>query len=135
MFPFSISLTVAKEDVNRAQHVSFDKYFVFFHEARIAYFAKMGVDLESDAEFGSIIADARCTYKKELRIDDVVEVRCRCREIMEKSLVMEFLIASGDGVCAEGSLTVLCFDYRNRCVRPFPEDMINAIKDFEKKSA
>jgi len=131
MFHFSIELTVKDNDVNPRQHVSYDKYFLFFQEARIAYFAKFGYNFDGTGRIGVIAADARCAYKKELRLGDVIEVKCSVGEMKPKSFIMGFLIFREDQICAEGSATFLAFDYGSGKVIPFPDQLVEAIKSYE----
>lgn len=129
--PFSIVLKVAEADVNARQHVSYDKYFSYFQEARIAYLASFGYDFDGPTRIGLIATEARCAYRKELRIGDAIAVSCSVRDIQVKSFVMEFLIRRDDQLCAEGSATFLCFDYESRKVTPFPAALIEKINSFE----
>ena len=131
VYPFSLVLTVQEKDVNARQHVSYDKYFVYFQDVRIAYLANLGHHLDGVTRIGLIAADAHCTYKKELRLGDVITAQCRIRDIQKKSFSMEFLIVREDWICADGSATFLCFDYDQRKVIPFPNPLVEDIKRYE----
>ena len=131
MFHFSIQMTVEEKDVNARGHVSFDKYFVFFHETRIAYLASLGYNFDGAPRFGVIAADAHCTYKKELRPGDVITVECGIREIRQKSFIMAFMIFREDQTCAEGYGTFLYFDYENKKVTAFPDRFIADVRSYE----
>ncbi|BBO90633.1 acyl-CoA thioesterase [Desulfosarcina ovata] len=91
MFHFSVELTVGEQDVNYRNHASVNKYLVFFNKARIAYLAALGYDFDSETiNPGLIVAESHCYYKKELGLGAVITVKCRIREINQKSIVMEF---------------------------------------------
>ena len=130
-YPFSLELNVQEKDVNARQHVSYDKYFVYFQDVRIAYLANLGYHLDGVTHIGLIAADAHCTYRKELRLGDVITAKCRIRHIQQKSFTMEFLIVRQDRICADGSATFLCFDYDQRKVIPFPDPLVEDIKRYE----
>lgn len=131
MFQFSINLKVAEKDVNPRQHVSYDRYLVFFQEARIAYLEKFGYDFDGAGSIGLIATEAHCAYKRELRLGDVIAVGCSVRDIQPKSFIMDFLITRNDQICAEGSATLLHFDYGHRKVIPFPDQFVETIKSYE----
>lgn len=131
MFHFSIELNVEEKDVNARKHVSYDKYFLFFQEVRVAYLATFGYNFDDADSIGMIATEAHCAYKKELRLGDVIEVKCRIRNLQPKSFVMEFLVCREDQICAEGSATLLYFDYENRNVTPFPAQFVEDIKSYE----
>jgi acyl-CoA thioester hydrolase len=131
MFRFSIKLTVKEADVNDRQHVSFDRYFVFFNEARIAYLAMLGYYFDAGPRSGVIAINAHCAYRKELRLGDEITVGCKIREIKKKSFVMEFVISMKDHPCAEGDAAFLYFDYENRKVTAFPPQFIEDVQSHE----
>ena len=131
MFPFSIELTVDDKDVNPRNHVSYDRYFVFFQAARIAYLGSLGHNFEGSTTVGLIAIDARCAYKKELRGGDVISVQCRVRELRPKSLLMDFLVCREDQICAEGSVTLLCYDYEHGKVTSLPTQLTEDITAYE----
>ncbi|WP_419660077.1 conserved uncharacterized protein related to thioesterase [Desulfosarcina variabilis str. Montpellier] len=131
MFRFSIELTVKEAHVNARQHVSYDKYLVFFQEARLAYLEMLGYHFDFGPKIGVIATEAHCAYKKELRLGDKITVGCRIREIRKKSFVAEFMILQHDQICAEGTVTLLHFDYENRKVVAFAPQFIEDVKAYE----
>jgi acyl-CoA thioester hydrolase len=131
MAPFALELKIEDKDVNYRQHVSYDRYFAFFQEARIAYLAKLGHDLDGAPDVGLIATEARCAYKKELRLGDVITVQCRVQELRPKAVVMGFLVCQGDLICADGSVTLLCYDYAHRKVTWLPAPLVEDIKSYE----
>lgn len=130
-FRFKADLVVLQRHVNDRKHVSYDKYFVLFQEARIGYLALFGYRSNDSDGFGLIAAEARCTYKKELRQGDRIAIGCRVKALKPNAFVMEFQITRDGQVCATGDTTYLCFDYAANRVASFPERLIRCIRDHE----
>lgn len=127
---YSLPLTVREEDVN-VYHVSHDRYFVFFQAARVGYLGMFDYHADTDVRQSLVIADAACTYKKELYQGDAIEVHCRISEITSKSFVMAYQLFKGTDLCALGTTTYLGFDYDAKKVVPFPARLVERIKAYE----
>lgn len=130
-FNCSIPLRVRVSDLNYGAHVGYQHFLSYFQEARIAYLKKCGYS-ELDIEgTGMIVGEANCRYKKELLLNDVLEVGCRIGELKSKRFTFQYRIERAGIACAEGSTRNLCFDYEARKVVPLPEAFVRAIKAFE----
>lgn len=129
---FSISLTVPAPDVNHRNHVGFHNFFAYFHQVRTVYLEQFGYEENSTFEYGLIVTKANCDYKRELSEGDKLRLYCRTVEIKSKMLRMQFQIKDGDVLCAEGSITYLCYSYDHRKVIAIPDDLVAGIKAFEK---
>lgn len=131
LFKFSIPLTVAAQDVNHRDHVSFHNFFFYFHQARTAYLEQFGYEETSRFEYGLIVTEAACHYKHELSKGDDVRIYCRTAEMKSKMLRMLFEIKRGDLLCAEGGATYLCYSYNLRKVITMPDSLVEGIRAFE----
>ncbi|WP_155325419.1 acyl-CoA thioesterase [Desulfosarcina ovata] len=130
-FRYSLDLTVKKTDVN-GFHVSYEKYFSFFHEAVVGYFALFGHQVGSDTTgIDLIVSGTRCQYKNELQQGDAINVECRVSENTSKRLVMDFQINKAGVICATGSTVYLFFDYSIRKVVPIPVHIMESIRIYE----
>jgi acyl-CoA thioesterase FadM len=130
-FRFKADVVVQEIHVNYRQHVSYDKYFVFFQEACLHYLAMFGYRFDDTDEFGVIAADARCVFKKELFQGDAITIGCRIRSMKPKAFEMEYKIVRGGDICATGETTYLCFDYTKNTVAPFPDWFVGRVKTHE----
>ena len=128
---FSISLTVRSDDLNFAQHVAHQNYFIYFQEARIAYLGQFGFSELDICGCAMVIAEARCRYRRELFFGDRLSVACRVVQLTPKSFVMEHTIDRGGVLCAEGATTNLVVDPRRKKVVPLPDGFVAAIRAFE----
>lgn len=128
---FSVLMRVRAYDLNYGNHVGYQNFFSFFQEARVAYLSGLGYT-ELDIEgFGMIVGEANCKYRRELFLNDAIEVTCAIRELKSKLFVMEYRILKGDEVCAEGFTKNFCYDYQKKKVSPLPEAFIKAVRQFE----
>lgn len=81
-FHFSLDLPVLETEVNEYQHVGYEKYFYYFHQACVSYFAMFGHAVAGDNNgIDLIVAETRCAYKRELRLGDQINIECRVGEI------------------------------------------------------
>ena len=128
---FSIQLKVRIDDLNFAQHVAHQNYFVFFQEARIAYLGRFGFSELDICGCAMLIAEARCRYRRELFFGDRLSVACRVAQLNPKSFVMDYTIDRGGVLCAEGATTNLVVDPRRKRVVPLPDGFVAAVRAFE----
>lgn len=130
-YKFSIALTVPAPDVNHRNHVAFHNFFAYFHKVRTAYLEQFGYEENSTFEYGLIVTETKCQYKRELSEGNHLRIYCRPVEIKSKMLRMQFQIKDGDVLCAEGSATYLCYSYDSRKVIAMPDTLVAGIKAFE----
>lgn len=124
-------MTVRVSDLNYANHVGYQNYFSFFQEARIAYLKQFDYS-EMDIEgHGMIIGEANCRYKRELFLNDPIQVECAVTELLSKGFVMAYRITKANAICAEGYTKNFCYDYQaKRVIRP-PAAFVRAVGAFE----
>lgn len=130
-FGFEVNLVITHEHVNQRNHVSYDKYFVLFQEARLGYLALCDFLFDDSQGVGLIAAEAHCVYKKELRQGDHIAIGCRIRTLKPKAFEMEFQITRDGEVCAFGETTYFCYDYANRRVAPLPDVFVRRVRAHE----
>jgi len=130
-FKFSIPITVRISDINAANHVGYQNYFLFFQEARIAYLNQFGFSELNIDGFGMIISAVDCQYKQELHFRDDITVQCRVSHVNRRAFIMEYRIVRADTICATGTTTNLCFDYGAKKIVPVPQAFVRAVKEFE----
>jgi YbgC/YbaW family acyl-CoA thioester hydrolase len=131
---FSIPLTVRSDDLNFAQHVAHQNYFIYFQEARIAYLGQFGFSELDICGCAMLIAEASCRYRKELFFGDRLRASCRVERLNPKTFVMAYTLARDGVLCAEGSTTNLVVDPRQKKVVPLPDGFVAAVRAFEGRS-
>lgn len=96
------------------QHVNNTVYFRYFEDARLAYFAKVGmIDYMEAHQVGPILASTQCRFKMPLRYPDVVHVGARVVRIGEDRFDMAYVVASErrEKIAAEGGGLIVSYDY------------------------
>lgn len=131
---FSIPLTVRSDDLNFAQHVAHQNYFIYFQEARIAYLGQFGFSELDICGCAMLIAEASCRYRKELFFGDRLLASCRVVRLNPKTFLMAYSLARDGVLCAEGSTTNLVVEPRQKKVVPLPDGFVAAVRKFEGES-
>jgi len=136
-FPTIIRLPVQWGDQDAYQHVNNVLYFRWFESARIAYLEQIGLkDLYHTHGVGPILAAISCNYRRQLQYPDTVEVGARIGRIGRSSMEMEHVLLSTAerAVVADGTSTIVTFDYRAQKPVPVPPDIRAKIELFEQRA-
>jgi acyl-CoA thioester hydrolase len=132
-----IALPVFWGDQDAFGHVNNKVTFRWFESARVAYFERIGlIDLFTAERIGPILASTSCDYRRQLKFPDTVHVGVRATRIGRTSLGLEHAIVSQSqvAVAAEGTSTVVVFDYRTNKSHPVPPSIRQAIHDLERRT-
>ncbi len=132
-FRFSIAIPVRYADLDAQGHVNHARYFSFMEEARFKYIVAIGLWTQTNDfdAVGQIVAEAACSYKKPVLINQTVLVEVRTARLGNKSLDMEYrLTADGDEV-ATGRTVQVCYDYAAHRSIPIPSEWREKITAFE----
>jgi YbgC/YbaW family acyl-CoA thioester hydrolase len=121
-FRFTIPYTVRVADINYGGHVSNAAVLSFFQDARIAYFAHLGPfsELDIGEECGVILPEARVRYLAEMFLGEVLEIGVKITEVRNSAFVLAYRIERGGMATAEGTTSLVSFDYRVRKPRRIP---------------
>lgn len=133
-YPVVIALPVFWGDQDAFGHVNNNAYFRWFESARIAYSERIGLlDLFRAERIGPILASIACDYRRQLNFPDTVRVGVRVTRIGRTSLGLEHAIVSQSqlAVAAEGTSTIVVFDYRANRPFPVPTSIRQAIEALE----
>lgn len=134
-FPVLIQLPVQWGDQDAFGHVNNTVYFRWFESARIAYLERLDLaDKSSSHGLGPILASIQCNYRRQLRYPDVVWIGTRIPRLGRTSLTVEhqlFSTAQGD-VAAEGTSTLVVYDYRAERPHPIPDWLRERIEALER---
>jgi len=132
-YRFTIPYTVRVADVNYGGHVSNAAVLSFFQDARIAYLAALGPfgELDIGAGRGIILPEAHVRYLAEMFLGDTLEIGVRVKEMCNSAFVMEYRIERAGQPTAEGTTSLVAFDYQARRPCRLPAEFKQAIHCFE----
>jgi acyl-CoA thioester hydrolase len=133
-FPVVITLPVQWGDQDALRHVNNIIYFRWFESARIEYLRRIGQTAEgSPASLGVIVAAISCDFRRPVTYPDNVLVGARVTRIGKSSMTMEHAAYSQtqQALVAEGTSTIVAFDYQSNQSQPVPEAVREAIGRLE----
>jgi YbgC/YbaW family acyl-CoA thioester hydrolase len=132
-YRFVIPYSVRVADVNYGGHVSNAAVLSFFQDARIAYLGRLGSfsELEIGEGCGVILPEAHVRYLAEMFLGDELEIGVRVIELRNSAFVMAYRIERQGKPTAEGTTSMVAFDYRARKPRRLPEAFRQAVVQFE----
>ncbi len=123
-FPVVIELPIQWGDMDAYGHVNNTVFFRFFESARIAFLDRCGfLAAHGELEVGAILHSTACRFRRPLFYPDTISVGARASEVLTDRFIMEYKIVSHsqDEVVAEGTGTVVSFDYTTRSKTDLPE--------------
>jgi acyl-CoA thioester hydrolase len=136
-FPVVVVQPVQWGEQDAFGHVNHTVYFRWYESARIAYALKVGLmELHATQGIGPILASASNDYRRQLTYPDAVHIGVRISRIGRASLAMEHVIVSADqrAIAAEGTSTLVVFDYKTNRPHPVPDADRQAIEQLEGRS-
>lgn len=112
-YRFTIRLEVRYSDLDAQGHLNHARYFSFMEQARFKYIMALGLwsDMRDFNAVGQIVAEATCTYKRPVLLDQVVEVGVRVSRMGSKSMELEYRMMVGDVEVATGRTVQVAYDY------------------------
>lgn len=117
-------------DMDAYQHINNSVYFRYFEEARVRYFAMIGVhDFKAQHAIGPILANTSCNFKHPLLYPDTITVAVNCELASDKKMLTKYVIYSQSQqvVVAEGEALVVYYDYQQACSHVIPEPIKYAV--------
>jgi acyl-CoA thioester hydrolase len=136
-FPVVISQPVQWGEQDPFGHVNHVVYFRWYESSRIAYARKVGLmDLHHSRRIGPILASVSNDYRRQLTYPDAVYVGVRVSRIGRASFSMEHKIFSKAqlALAAEGTSTLVVFDYEANRPHPVPDEIRKAMEALEGRS-
>ncbi|WP_240911136.1 acyl-CoA thioesterase [Paludisphaera soli] len=115
-------------------HVNHVHYFRWYETSRIAYARKVGLmELHQRDGVGPILASIANDYRRQLTYPDTVHVGVRVTRIGVASISLEHKIFSESqgSLAAEGTSTLVIFDYRAQRPTRVPDAIRSAIEALE----
>jgi acyl-CoA thioester hydrolase len=132
-FPVQVTMPVAWGQLDAFGHVNNTQFFRFFEDARLAYFAEVGVhEVMQEIGHGPILAKTSCVFRKPLGYPDEVRCCARVSELGEDRFTMEYAIFStAAGLAGHGDGRIVMLDYTSGAKVKIPDTVRAAIETLE----
>jgi len=133
-YPVVIGQDVIWGDMDAYGHVNNTIYFRYFEDARIAYFNRIGMQVnKKPSGQGPILAATNCNFRRPLDYPDHILIAARATILSAKKINMEYVVFSEEqqAVAAEGAGLVVYYDYANGRSCEIPEEIVAAIAALE----
>lgn len=133
-YPITTEIPVRWSDLDALNHVNNTIYLRYFESGRIVYFNKVGlIDYRTEHGIGPILHSVYCRFRVPVTFPDTVTIGLRARNLQEDRFDMEMAIISHQHmkVCAEGSCTVVSYDYNAARKAPIPDIMRQRLYELE----
>lgn len=135
-FPVIIKLPVVWGDMDANRHVNHLSYLRYMESCRVEYFHRTRwYEIKSQTGVGPILASIEVRFRKPLVYPDEVSVGTRLFAIEEHRIVLESRVVSHrlEAVAAEGTATMVSFDYNAGKKAPTPEELKRRLRELEGK--
>ncbi len=136
-FPVSVTLPLQWGDQDAFGHVNNTVPIRWFETARIAYIEHSNMDeMMKAGGIGPILASVTCNYRRQLHYPDRVTIGARIAKVGRSSMVLDHVVYSEklDAAAADGTSTIVIFDYdANRPTR-IPDNIREAFAKLEGRS-
>lgn len=131
-YPVTTPLVIQWGDQDAFGHVNNTLHFRWFETGRIDYLTRCGVTMNASGT-GPILAAISCNYRLQINWPDEIVVGTRVNRIGNTSINVAHAIWSRrhSAVVADGTSTIVIFDYENQKPRPVPANWRAAIEDLE----
>lgn len=133
---FIFYYTIKQEDLNYGNHVGNERTLLFFQWARESFLRQNNLS-ETNIGDGSgfIQVEATVQYKKQLFLDQKIEVRITKIEIKGLKIIFEYEIYSGKDLAITGTATVLAYNYEEQKIKKIPANFKELIEKYSIKKA
>ena len=133
---FIFYYTIKQEDLNYGNHVGNERALLFFQWARESFLRQNNLS-ETNIGDGSgfIQVEATVQYKKQLFLDQKIEIRITKIEIQGLKIIFEYEIYSGKDLAITGTATVLAYNYEEQKIKKIPANFKELIEKYSIKKA
>ena len=133
---FIFYYTIKQEDLNYGNHVGNERALLFFQWARESFLRQNNLS-ETNIGDGSgfIQVEATVQYKKQLFLDQKIEVRITKIEIKGLKIIFEYEIYSGKDLAITVTSTVLAYNYEEQKIKKIPTNFKELIEKYSIKKA
>ena len=133
---FIFYYTIKQEDLNYGNHVGNERALLFFQWTRESFLRQNNLS-ETNIGDGSgfIQVEATVQYKKQLFLDQKIEVRITKIEIKGLKIIFEYEIYTGKELAITGTATVLAYNYEEQKIKKIPANFKELIEKYSIKKA
>lgn len=128
---FIFYYTTKQEDLNYGNHVGNERALLFFQWTRESFLRQNNLS-ETNIGDGSgfIQVEATVQYKKQLFLDQKIEVRITKIEIKGLKIIFEYEIYTGKELAITGTATVLAYNYEEQKIKKIPAKFKEIVKKY-----
>ena len=128
---FIFYYTIKQEDLNYGNHVGNERALLFFQWARESFLRQNNLS-ETNIGDGSgfIQVEATVQYKKQLFLDQKIEVRITKIEIKGLKIIFEYEKYTGKELAITGTATVLAYNYEEQKIKKIPAKFKEIVKKY-----
>ena len=128
---FIFYYTIKQEDLNYGNHVGNERALLFFQWTRESFLRQNNLS-ETNIGDGSgfIQVEATVQYKKQLFLDQKIEVRITKIEIKGLKIIFEYEIYTGKELAITGTATVLAYNYEEQKIKKIPTNFKEIVKKY-----
>jgi acyl-CoA thioester hydrolase len=137
-YPVIVPVVVQWGDQDAFGHVNNTVFLRWLEVGRIAYFSDIRMMHDAQGEGrGPILAAVACNFRRQVTFPDEVRIGSRVARIGTSSMVVEHAIASVKlgAIVADGTSTIVNYDYNAGRSLPVTDALRRAIKDVEARMA
>jgi acyl-CoA thioester hydrolase len=135
-FPVVIEIPVQWGEMDAYGHVNNTVVFRFFESARIAFLEECNfIRAYDELKIGAILHSTSCRFRQPLYYPDTVRIGARVTQIQTDRFDMEYVVfsTSQQTVAAEGTATVVSFDYNERTKTSLPEMVVAGLAELRER--
>ena len=128
---FIFYYTIKQEDLNYGNHVGNERALLFFQWTRESFLRQNNLS-ETNIGDGSgfIQVEATVQYKKQLFLNQKIEVRITKIEIKGLKIIFEYEIYTGKELAITGTATVLAYNYEEQKIKKIPANCKELIEKY-----
>jgi acyl-CoA thioester hydrolase len=131
-FPVTVSYAIHWAEMDAMGHVNHARYFTWMESARIALFARIGIQADRPRDVGPILAMASCDFIRPVVYPASIVAGARILKVGRTSITMEYAIWLADEPerpCARGASVAVLVDYRTMAKVEVPADVRTKIAE------
>ncbi len=126
---FQTPVAVRFKDLDAMGHVNNAVYPTYFEEAR-ADFSREVFGLSRIEDFDFLVARIEINYRRPLRYGEPLTAGVRVSGVGATSFTLEYVLAAGGEVVAEGRSVQVFFDYAAGSKKPVPAGFIEKARGY-----
>ena len=118
-------------DTDQMGVVYYGNYLRYFEAARNEWLRAKGAtyrDIEAGHDIYLPVSEAKLSYKRPARYDDVITVEARLGDLGRVSLRFDYRVVRGEEILALGHTTHVCVS-RSGDIREFPEPLMAKLRE------